>query len=499
MTLSTQPKIRQYPCATLCDISDFLVPRNSAYLKICKPGFTLSTKRRQWEWNFIAESAENLGLLDGTKIVMGVGTGNEPLLFFFARTCADVLGSDLYSADTDWSVARFEKHEQIYNSAPFDFPKERLHFVNADMRKLPVEDNSYDFVWSTSTIEHPASAREVYMAIQEMLRVVKPGGYVLFTTEYCVSEPPYFLPHLNTLDPYLFGKYFYNNQGFEIIGDVDLEFNWQSITNDISLRRNVPIPYYKHFDQLQFYAPQSIVQSLGFSLVVPIGMVLRKIEGKMKSWDNLGLPQVYLDYASAAEAFDEKEFNKCYSLIINYGLHNSQSLPLQFYAQLATLILRAKLEIGNPYDNEALQVYQNVIQRIPYGLHQDADLLDILAYYASGMDNKEVSSELLYLVVNSTSSIAPHAISCSLRRMEILAQLGKEEEGINFVITTYGAYLSEEKASVPFANIMQEIINKSATNPLYQKLRERLKDLLENQVKTRRQELAAFEQATNKY
>ena len=287
MSLSSIPSAKKFPSATLCDLSDFFVPRASSYLKLIDEKTILGNKRREWEYNYIAESAENLGLLDGTKKALGVGTGFESLLFFFARNCSEVLGTDLYSLDTQWQVAQFDNFEEIYKKAPFDFPRERLKFQNADMRSLPVPDNYYDFVWSTSTIEHPTSPREVYLAVQEMVRAVKPGGYVMFTTEFCISEPPYFLPHLNALDPVLFEKYFLNNTGIKLIGEVDLDFNWQSIATEMKIRRYVPSSFFLGQEKLRYYAPQGVVQSLGCSLIVPIGIVLQKTEGKMISWEDL--------------------------------------------------------------------------------------------------------------------------------------------------------------------------------------------------------------------
>jgi len=45
--------------------------------------------------------------------------------------------------------------------------------------KLPYDDNKFDIVWCSEVIEHLRNPAE---AIQEMLRVTKPGGYLLLTT-----------------------------------------------------------------------------------------------------------------------------------------------------------------------------------------------------------------------------------------------------------------------------------------------------------------------------
>ncbi len=50
----------------------------------------------------------------------------------------------------------------------------RLHFVEADMRRLPFKDNTFDWLWSSDCVlYHPGDSRP---ALQEMLRVGKPGA-----------------------------------------------------------------------------------------------------------------------------------------------------------------------------------------------------------------------------------------------------------------------------------------------------------------------------------
>ncbi len=58
----------------------------------------------------------------------------------------------------------------------------------ADVRHLPFEDSSYDKVLSISTIEH---IDDDALALHEMLRVLKPGGLLLLTTELGLVSKPY--------------------------------------------------------------------------------------------------------------------------------------------------------------------------------------------------------------------------------------------------------------------------------------------------------------------
>lgn len=71
-----------------------------------------------------------------------------------------------------------------------DFSKEMLHFaaqsrneniswLEADAHKIPLQDNSIDFIYSNLVIQW---CEPLDVAIDEMLRVLKPGGLIIFTT-----------------------------------------------------------------------------------------------------------------------------------------------------------------------------------------------------------------------------------------------------------------------------------------------------------------------------
>ena len=56
--------------------------------------------RKAWEFEFIAQSVENCGLLNGHKAALGIRVGSEPLIFFFARHVRSVIATDLNSPET---------------------------------------------------------------------------------------------------------------------------------------------------------------------------------------------------------------------------------------------------------------------------------------------------------------------------------------------------------------------------------------------------------------
>merc|ERR1712087_534956 len=77
-------------------------------------------------------------------------------------------------------------------------------FELVDALKMKFADNSFDFVWACESGEHMPD-KEKY--VQEMVRVLKPGGRIVIATWCQREEPPEFTPsERNTLD-YLYGEW----------------------------------------------------------------------------------------------------------------------------------------------------------------------------------------------------------------------------------------------------------------------------------------------------
>lgn len=58
-----------------------------------------------------------------------------------------------------------------------------LEGVAADVRSLPFPDDSFDAVFSGSTLDHFESAAEIAVALRELARVLRPGGSLILTLD----------------------------------------------------------------------------------------------------------------------------------------------------------------------------------------------------------------------------------------------------------------------------------------------------------------------------
>lgn len=122
--------------------------------------------------SFTAVAAPRLvrfaGITPGTR-VLDVACGTGVVALTAARVGASVTGLDLTPA----LLARAQENAEIARHV------DRVTWVEGDVESLPFEDASFDVV--TSQFGHIFAPRPE-VAIREMLRVLKPGGRVAFST-----------------------------------------------------------------------------------------------------------------------------------------------------------------------------------------------------------------------------------------------------------------------------------------------------------------------------
>lgn len=157
--------------------------------------------RKGWEWTQTLYGLHLLGAIQPQARALGVGAGHEPLLFYLADRVAHVIGTDLYGNE-EWSVAGGKEADKaILDDAsrfcPKTYERSRLQLKVMDGTRLDFPDNTFDFVWSLSSIEHFGSHDAARQSVREMGRVTKPGGFVVVATEFIIGpkgkdHPEYF-------------------------------------------------------------------------------------------------------------------------------------------------------------------------------------------------------------------------------------------------------------------------------------------------------------------
>ena len=156
--------------------------------------------RKVWEFCYIAQALHERGQLRPDSSGLGFAVGQEPLSALFAQNGVNILATDLdpgHAEQTNWietgqHAASIDALNQR-NLCPAEEFRDRVHFRTVDMRKLPDDLGTFDFLWSACALEHLGSIRagqSVYPRITQISQAGRRcGPYDCNTT-----SPPGFGP-----------------------------------------------------------------------------------------------------------------------------------------------------------------------------------------------------------------------------------------------------------------------------------------------------------------
>jgi len=148
-----------------------------------------SMHRKSYEFTQLLFGLDRLGALREETRVLSVGAGHECPLYWLANRVARVYATDLY--DQMWQSAFGREGDAAVLAdastfAPFEYRRDHLFFLRMDGSRLAFRDSTFDVVYSLSSIEHFGGFEGARRSIDDMARVLKPGGILALATEWCV-------------------------------------------------------------------------------------------------------------------------------------------------------------------------------------------------------------------------------------------------------------------------------------------------------------------------
>ena len=175
---------RQY--VKLCSREDFEDPEFLRTLHEIEPGREDPghLHRKYWEYAMLGLYLEEVGALREDAQALAVGAGHETPLFWLTNRIGRVVATDIYGAgdfaDREASATMLTDPAAF---APYPYRADRLEVADMDARRLEFPDESFDIVFSLSSIEHFGGPADIRKAASEMARVVRPGGHLVIVTE----------------------------------------------------------------------------------------------------------------------------------------------------------------------------------------------------------------------------------------------------------------------------------------------------------------------------
>ncbi len=174
--------------------------------------------RKNWEWAMGYKALKDYGYLTPEKRAIGIGAGHERLIYVLSNHLQLVLATDLYGKT---KFSRGEASPSMMSSPEifFDSPFRKDHLLIASMDgcDLTFGDNSFDILFSFSSLEHFGSDERIRQCMKNAYRIMKPGGIFVLAVDY-IYHANIKLPRI--LRPWKAGEFFTEHEVKKLVLDV---------------------------------------------------------------------------------------------------------------------------------------------------------------------------------------------------------------------------------------------------------------------------------------
>jgi SAM-dependent methyltransferase len=187
----------------LCELADFRDPglrlliREIVGVGPDRPDFPDAEEHRKpWEVSMTLRALRDFGAIREDAEILGVGAGREATVFWLTRHVRRVFATDLYLTEDSWSPSDSGAGMLIDPAryAQIEWNPRRLVVQHMNALDLRYEDESFDGIFSSGSIEHFGELSDIRQGVEEMYRVLKPGGVVGLATEFRLGGPSEHLP-----------------------------------------------------------------------------------------------------------------------------------------------------------------------------------------------------------------------------------------------------------------------------------------------------------------
>jgi SAM-dependent methyltransferase len=189
----------------LCYVEDL---ENSEIMGIIS-SLQLPFSRRTWEWAQAVVAMKRFGKLNNNSKAIGIASATEPLLFYLANKLNHVYSTDWYDS-TKYIDTPSDFPENPKKYAPFPYKEDALTVLRMDATNLEFPSDTFDIAFSISSIEHFGGKNHsgALRSLQEVERILKPGGIATITTEYIINDKKHPKEYLlsDNRDPEFFNR-----------------------------------------------------------------------------------------------------------------------------------------------------------------------------------------------------------------------------------------------------------------------------------------------------
>lgn len=185
--------------------------------------------RKDWEIEIALKTLHDLGGAHPNANILGVGAGTERTIFELAnaQSAALVTASDIYNDAGDWDGwhgKKFLRNPHAFAPEGLPYDPKRVAVMHVDMCDMPYDDEVYDGIFSSGSIEHVGDYAKIAKAAKEIGRVLKKGGIASISTEFRVRGEGWGWANVVLFSPDEIMRYIVEPSGLELVGDVDWNY-----------------------------------------------------------------------------------------------------------------------------------------------------------------------------------------------------------------------------------------------------------------------------------
>lgn len=199
--------------------------------------------RKTWEIAMAMFSFDKLGVINPSSEILGIGAAKEDTISMLSNYVKRVFATDIYLDGGSWQ--HWYERELLIDARPYMghlYNHKRVVWQHVDGRDLPYENNSFDGIFSCSSLEHFGDEADIRKAIEEACRVLKPGGIAAISTEFKISGNGDGFANVQLFDKDRLERVWLENLDWELVEPVEYELD---DTTFIDFERSIHDPEYQ--------------------------------------------------------------------------------------------------------------------------------------------------------------------------------------------------------------------------------------------------------------
>ncbi len=235
----------------LCELEDFSDPELRELIRgvfasdreyFGDPDFPAGREyRKYWEVAMTLRAFRSLGVLRDDARVLGVGAGREATVYWLTRHVGEVVATDLYETEDNWSESD-SSTDMLTDPGRYwdsEWKPDRLTVRHMDALRLEFKDDSFDAIFSSSSIEHFGDFPDVRRSVEEMFRVLRPGGVLAISTEFRLEGDHIGYPGLLRFDEPELRALLFDGLWWDPASPLDLGISEETVAGAVEAREAI--------------------------------------------------------------------------------------------------------------------------------------------------------------------------------------------------------------------------------------------------------------------